>query len=85
MAVDWSYLVDTAIFHDQMWRARDAGKSATEAGKEVRTRVQDFGATVASRLRLRMQFADADEKDEKRGFGGAQSAARERRGPLRAV
>lgn len=82
MAVDWSYLVDTAVFHHALWTARDAGKSATESGKELRLRVQDFGATVASRLRLRMQFAEADEKD-----GGQVSTptSRQRRGALHAL
>lgn len=82
MAVDWSFLVDTAVFHHSVWCARDAGKSSTEAGKELRLRVQDFGATVASRLRLRMQFAEADEKD---GGQVTTPSARDRRGPLRSV
>jgi hypothetical protein len=83
MAVDWSFLLDTAVFHNAVWNAKDEGRSATEAGKELRTRVQDFGATVASRLRLRMQFAEVDATDEKRGV--KPSGSRSQYGPLRAV
>lgn len=83
MAVDWSYLADTAVFHHMLWTARDAGKAATECGKEVRLRVEGFGATIASRLKLRMQFAEADEKDAARGVRVPTS--RERYGKLRSL
>lgn len=33
MAVDWSFLVDTAVFHDAVWRPRDTGRSAAGASK----------------------------------------------------
>ena len=74
MAVDWSYLLDTARLHSKLW---DSG--STEAAKEVRVRVQNFGATLADRLRLRMQFAEVDETDAKRGV---QQSSRERYGDL---
>ena len=35
---------------------------------EVRLRVAKFGATPEDRARLRMVFADADEKDDKRRY-----------------
>lgn len=78
MDVDWSYLLDTAVLHAKLWES-----GSTEAAKEVRLRVMSFGATLADRLRLRMQFAEADDVDEKRGAGGASS--RQRYGSLHAV
>jgi hypothetical protein len=50
---------------------------------EVRLRVAKFGATPEDRARLRMVFADADEKDEKRAAKA--SPAREKYKGLRAV
>jgi hypothetical protein len=49
---------------------------------EVRLRVAKFGATPEDRARLRMVFADADEKDERRA---AKSSSRDRRGGLKAL
>lgn len=78
-STDWSFLLDTALMHNAMW---SNGQWALAA--EVRLRVAKFGATPEDRARLRMVFADADEKDEKRA-AKAQSSARARRGPLKAV
>ncbi|MEU6725477.1 hypothetical protein ABZ917_17355 [Nonomuraea wenchangensis] len=58
---DWYYLLDTALMHHAMW-----SKGQWTLAAEVRLRVAAFGATPADRARLRMQFADADEKDAKR-------------------
>lgn len=58
--VDWSYLLDTALMHDAMWE-----KQQWTLAAEVRLRVAQFGATPADRLRLRIQWADADDKDAK--------------------
>lgn len=58
---DWSFLLDTALMHHAMW-----SKSQWTLAAEVRLRVAKFGATPEDRARLRMVFADADEKDEKR-------------------
>jgi hypothetical protein len=58
---DWSFLLDTALMHHAMW-----SKGQWTLAAEVRLRVAKFGATPEDRARLRMVFADADEKDEKR-------------------
>jgi len=73
---DWYFLLDTALIHSEVW----GGNTALAA--ELRLRVSKLGATVEDRLRLRVQFAEADEKDAKRP---ASSSARERYGDLRAV
>lgn len=57
---DWSFLLDTALMHHAMW---ERGQWTLAA--EVRIRVAKFGATPEDRLRLRIQWADADERDAK--------------------
>lgn len=76
---DWSFLLDTALMHHAMW-----SKGQWTLAAEVRLRVAKFGATPEDRARLRMVFADADEKDEKRAAKQGDSS-RARRGPLKAV
>ena len=76
-ATDWSFLIDTALMHHAMW-----AKGHWTLAAEVRLRVAKFGATPEDRARLRMVFADADEKEEKRA---AKSASRDRRGSLMAL
>lgn len=73
---DWSFLLDTALMHHAMW-----SRGQWTLAAEVRLRVAKFGATPEDRARLRMVFADADEKDEKRA--AKRSAASERYGDLR--
>ena len=77
-ANDWSELLDTALLHAQFW------SGDTKVAGELRLRVAKFGATPEDRARLRIQFAAAEEADEKRARpkGGS---SRERRGPLKAV
>ena len=58
---DWSFLLDTALIHGRLW----SGDS--KAAAELRLRVDQFGMTPASRARLRITFAQADEADERRG------------------
>jgi hypothetical protein len=77
-ASDWSFLLDTAVLHSLFW----FGKS--ELAGELRLRVAKFGATPEDRARLRITFADADERDEKRAARQG-SVARERRGPLKSA
>jgi hypothetical protein len=60
-ATDWSFLLDTALMHHAMW-----SKQQWTLAAEVRLRVAKMGATPEDRARLRIVFADADEKDEKR-------------------
>lgn len=75
-ASDWSFLLDTALMHHAMW-----SKGQWTLAAEVRLRVAKFGATPEDRARLRIVFADADEKDAKR----ADVPARKRYGTLAAV
>lgn len=75
-ATDWQFLLDTAKIHAEFW----AGNLSV--GAELRLRVSKFGATPEDRLRLRIQAAEADEKDAARP---AMASARERFGDLRAV
>lgn len=77
-ANDWSELLDTALLHAQFW------SGDTKVAGELRLRVAKFGATPEDRARLRIQFAAADEADEKRTKPQG-SSARARRGPLKAV
>lgn len=76
---DWSFLLDTALMHHAMW-----SKGQWTLAAEVRLRVAKFGATPEDRARLRMVFADADEKDEKRA-AKAGRLAKERYGNLRVL
>jgi len=74
MEVDWLYLLDTALVHAEVW-----GGGNTSALPELRIRVQQFGVTLMGRAQLRIQFADADERDARRPLP---KAARERLAPL---
>lgn len=77
-ATDWSFLLDTALMHHAMW-----SKGQWTLAAEVRLRVAKFGATPEDRARLRMVFADADEKDERRA--AKRQTSRDKYGPLRMV
>lgn len=77
-STDWSFLLDTALLHAEVW-----GRGETKHAAELRLRVAKFGATPEDRARLRMQFADADAADSKRPDVG--QSARERRGQIRAI
>lgn len=61
MESDWDELLATATLHTSFWR-----KANFNVAAELRLRVAKFGATPEDRARLRMHFADADEKDSKR-------------------
>lgn len=69
-ATDWSYLLDTAISHGQLW----SGDS--KAAAELRLRMERFGATPADRARLRITFAQADAADAGTGTRATSSRAR---------
>lgn len=79
-ATDWSFLLDTALMHSAMW-----GKGQWTLAAEVRLRVAKFGATPEDRARLRITFADADEKDDKRKQRTSGDVARKRYGDASAV
>lgn len=67
---DWLFLLDTALLHGMLW----SGDMSVMA--ELRIRVAKFGATPEDRARLRIQFADADDKDQKRDSSSSQEAPR---------
>src|SRR5699024_12788680 len=71
-STDWSFLLDTAILHANLWVNGD-----TTVLPELRLRVAKFGATPEDRARLRMQFAEADEADLRRPES-SRTSARER-------
>lgn len=79
METDWDFLADTALMHSAMW-----SKGAWTLAAEVRLRVAKYGATPEDRARLRMHFADADEKDAKRPAAPG-GTARERLGVLKSL
>lgn len=56
---DWSFLLDTALLHAQYWSG-----NVTIAG-ELRLREAKFGATPEDRLRLKIQYEQADEAEDK--------------------
>lgn len=60
-STDWAFLLDTALLHARLWRDGDI-----RVLPELRIRVAKFGATPEDRARLRMQFAEADERDQRR-------------------
>lgn len=80
-ATDWSDLMDTAAIHGRFW------SGDFKLAGELRLRVAKHGATAEDRARLRIQFAAAEEADDKRkrSVSGDRSGARGRRGPLKAV
>lgn len=66
-STDWSELLDTALLHARFWGGE------IKVAAELRLRVAKFGATPEDRARLRIQFAAADEADEKRTTPKARS------------
>jgi hypothetical protein len=75
---DWQFLIDTALLHAQAWNPDGIDPKHLS---ELRLRVAKFGATIEDRARLRITFADADERDNRR----AEPAPAERWGDLRAL
>lgn len=68
-ANDWDFLLDTALLHAAAW-----GDGNMSAMAELRLRVAKFGATPEDRARLRIQYAEADEKDDRAAKRGASKA-----------
>lgn len=75
---DWEFLKDTALLHAMLW-----GNADTSVLAELRIRVAKFGATPEDRARLRMQFAEADERDGRRK--SAAPSSRERLASVKVV
>lgn len=59
-STDWDFLLDTARIHAAYWMG-----DLKQAG-ELRIRVAKFGATPEDRARLRIQFASAEESEDRR-------------------
>lgn len=78
-SVDWSEFEACAVLHHEFMKKR-----TFTLASEIRLRMQKFGATPEDRARLRITFADADEKDDKRETRQA-SSARARRGALKST
>lgn len=57
---DWSELMDCAVIHGLYWSGE------VKLAGELRLRTAKFGATAEDRARLRIQYAAADEADDKR-------------------
>jgi hypothetical protein len=77
-ATDWSELLDTAMLHTAFWSGE------LKHAAELRLRAAKFGATPEDRQRLRIVYADADEKDAKRP-AGVSASSRQRYGALKAL
>ena len=81
-ATDWAELRDTAVLHGLYW------SGDVKLAGELRLRTAKFGATAEDRARLRIQYAAADEADDKRDrrrAGAAGEETKKRYGQLRAV
>lgn len=57
---DWSELMDCAVIHGLYWSGE------VKLAAELRLRTAKFGATAEDRARLRIQYAAADEAEDKR-------------------
>ena len=78
-ATDWAELMDTALIHAEVWSGN------TRMAGELRLRTQMFCTTAESRARLRIQYAAADEADEKRRWSRSGADVRGRYKSLKAV
>lgn len=78
-ATDWAELRDTAVIHGAYW------SGDVKLAGELRLRTAKFGATAEDRARLRIQYAAADEADEKRRTSKAGADVRGVYKGLRAV
>jgi hypothetical protein len=56
---DWSFLLDTAMLHSQMWQGE------TKHAAEIRLRVGKLAGTPEDRLRLRMEVDTEAEQVRK--------------------
>lgn len=72
-STDWSELLDTAILHARLWSGDH------KVASELRLRTAKYGSTPEDRARLRIQFAQAEEADEKRAT--PRQTSRDRYGP----
>ncbi|RTE50434.1 hypothetical protein EKN07_04170 [Actinobaculum sp. 352] len=78
--MDWAFLLDTALLHQQLWASGD-----TRVLPELRLRVAKFGATPEDRARLRVQFAQADVSESQAERVAGEKRAQGSRARARAV
>ena len=84
---DWDELKIAARFHAIIWDPTSSPSEVKNSGAELRQRTGKFGSTPEDRVRLRIQFAYADQAEERadearaRRKARAESGARARRGP----
>lgn len=84
-ALEWDYLLDTAVLHGRLWR----GETAVAA--ELRLRMAKFGTTTDDMQRLRLRYDTGLEGDDDAGADDVKTnlpkgaTARERYGDLRVV
>ncbi len=71
---DWSFLMDTALIHHEVWTNGDL-----RLMPELRLREAKFGVTMEDRLRLRITFADAEVAESRVERERHRLTARERR------
>lgn len=67
-ATDWAELRDTAVLHGLYWSGE------VKLAGELRLRTAKFGATAEDRARLRIQYAAADEAEDRRSQRRAKAA-----------
>lgn len=68
--LDWSYLIDTAALHAQMWMGD------VKLAAEIRLRVAKFGVTPEDRARLKITFVAAEVAEERRSTVVSNARAR---------
>lgn len=59
-AAEWSYLIDTALIHNEFWTNSDM-----RVAGELRLRAAKFGVTPEDRVRLRIQVLAKAELEDK--------------------
>lgn len=67
-AADWAFLLDTAFIHNLAYT-----EGEYRLFSEVRQRVQQFGVTPYARAKLRIQFATAQDIEDKTNFNSMPS------------
>ena len=59
---DWMHLLDTALLHSAYWDGSLKPSEMISSAAEIRRRVASFGATLEDRLKLRIKFAEPENK-----------------------
>lgn len=73
---EWAELTVAAKLHATFWDEKTPITIQMKAVAELRQRMAKFGATPEDRLRLRIQFAFADQQDERADAANERAAAR---------